>query len=164
MATFILDIFLWFGYLQGLFHSFTHTAMAAGYAAFWPDYREQFGVLCLVQDHFDMWTGEDELWLTLHPEPQPHRWNYNVATNIQLVWRNVDCASWQAWVPIPASNEFVAEEAGGMWTTPHASIRELGSSLATTRSITGSGPRGTKLSALTVSKRVGWGGGGGGVG
>lgn len=48
-----------------------------------------------------------------------------------------------------------------MWTTPHASIRELGSSLATTRSITGSGPRGTKLSALTVSKRVGWGGRGG---
>lgn len=44
-----------------------------------------------------------------------------------------------------------------MWTTPHASIRELGSSLATTRSITGSGPRGTKLSALTESKRGGGG-------
>lgn len=35
-----------------------------------------------------------------------------------------------------------------MWPTPHASIHGFESSLATTWSITGSGPRGTKLSAL----------------
>lgn len=52
-----------------------------------------------------------------------------------------------------------------MWPTPHGSIRALGGPLATAQSITGSGPLGTKLSALAASPRgggyrlsEGWGG------
>lgn len=46
-----------------------------------------------------------------------------------------------------------ADEAGGCGVG-HIPLFALGNSLATTRSITGSGPRGTKLSALIASKRV----------
>lgn len=42
-----------------------------------------------------------------------------------------------------------------MWPTSQLLICALGSSLAFTRSITGSGPYGTKLSAPISSKRLG---------
>lgn len=47
---------------KSLYLSFahSHTQMAADYhARFWPDQREQFGVQCLVQGHFNSGGAED---------------------------------------------------------------------------------------------------------
>lgn len=66
-------------YLYGTFiqntsvclHPFPHTPMAASYnAKCWPYHREQFGVRCLAQGHFNM--RFEALTLGLPREPKLH--------------------------------------------------------------------------------------------
>lgn len=104
MATFILNIFLFIRYLKGFFHSFTHSRTQRRHTA-----MQRAGLIIGSNLGFRILS---KTTLTCEQEVNcdslcllSHCWNYNVATNIQLVWRKVDCASWQVWVPILAQTD-----------------------------------------------------------